>query len=70
MHVCPPTFAGDGIAILLQVTEKDYVWLEKLLDFYTAVLEHGEIMPAGKNITVSTQQPRIPAEVYTIILAG
>ena len=44
--------------------------MEKLVDYYTAVLERGEVLPSKNHIADDAQQPTIPAEVYAVVLAG
>ena len=43
---------------------------EKLLDYYTAVLERGEVLPSQAQAADDIQQPPVPAEIYSVIMTG
>jgi hypothetical protein len=45
-------------------------WMDRLLDFYEAVLVQGQVLPASGGLGQAAAQPAIPADVYSTVLAG
>ena len=44
--------------------------MDRLLDYYTAVLERAEVLPPQGNFAEDVRPPTVPTEVYSTILTG